>query len=69
MLNSAINNGYHRLCYYIKQWKIKGNLDIINDISEHVTLVQLMDRIGNMNHSVIIAFNCMFDSNCENKLH
>ena len=69
MLNRAQNKVDQRLSYNIKQNNIKGNFDMINYISEHVTLVQLMDRIGNMNHSVIIAFNCMFDSNCENKPH
>ena len=36
------------------QWKQKGTFDALNDISDNVTLFQLMDSIGNVNHAVSI---------------
>ena len=37
--------------------------DILNDISENVTLVQLMDSLVNMNHVINIVGHWIFDSN------
>ena len=65
MLNRAQNKVDQRLSYNIKQNNIKGNFDMINYISEHVTLLQLMGKTGNMNHAVIINGNWIFDSNDE----
>ena len=39
--------------------------DILEDISEHVTLVQLMDYLGNVNHSISVVGYWIFDSNYE----
>ena len=36
-------------------WKKNDAFDILNDISEDVTLVQLMDSLGNVNHAIIIV--------------
>ena len=33
----------------------KGYCDIMKDISEHVTLVQLMDYLGNVNIAIIVV--------------
>ena len=41
------NKGEQRLHYKFKRWKNSGSFDIINDISEYVTLIQLMG--GNCN--------------------
>ena len=41
---------------------------ILNNISEHVTLVQLMDMVVNVNHALSIAGNFIFDSNYEREL-
>ena len=35
----------------------------MNNISEHVTLVQLMDSISNMNHDISVVGYWIFDSN------
>ena len=48
MLDQAQNKGYNCLHYKIKQWKIKGDFEILNNISENVTLVQLIDTVGNV---------------------
>ena len=44
---------------------IRGNytFDILSYISETVTLVQLMDSLGNVNHYISITGHWIFDSN------
>ena len=37
--------------------------DILNDIGENVTLVQLMDSLRNMNNAISIVGHWIFDSN------
>ena len=46
----------------------KGAFDILNDISENVTLVQLMDTIVNVNHAITIVDYWLFESNYEQAL-
>ena len=41
----------------------KGYYDILKDISENVTLVQLMDLLGNVNHGISVFGYWIFDSN------
>ena len=41
---------------------------ILNDISENVTLVQLMDSLGNFNHAISMVGNLIFDSNYKKAL-
>ena len=38
------------------------SFNILNNISEHVTLVQFMDSIGNVNHAVSVVGSWIFDS-------
>ena len=57
------------LIYDLNNWVKKGNFDIINDISENVTLVQLMDTLGNVNRAIIIEGYWIFESNYEKSLH
>ena len=49
---------------------MEGNyaFDLLNDISEYVTLVQLMDSLGNLNHDIIIVWYWMFDSKYDKTL-
>ena len=42
--------------------------DILNDISEYVTLVQLMDSLGNLNHAISMIGYWIFDSNYKKAL-
>ena len=42
--------------------KKKGQFEIIHDISENITLVQLMESVGNVNNTVNIAEYWIFDS-------
>ena len=68
MLDQARNKGDHHLHWNINKCKIKGTFDIINNISEHITLVQLMDTVGIVNHTVSIDGNWIFDSNDDKEL-
>ena len=45
-----------------------GSFKILTDISQHVTLVQLIDSLGNVNHSISVVGCCIFDSNYERSL-
>ena len=57
IIDQTINKGEQRLRYNIKEWKIKGDLYILNNTSEHVTLFQLRGKVVNVNHAVIIDGN------------
>ena len=52
----------------MKNWFNKGAFDILNYISENVTLVQLMETLGNVNHAISIVGYWIFDSNYEKAL-
>ena len=43
-------------------WKENYAFDILNEIIEYVTLIQLMDSLGNLNHTISIVGNWIFDS-------
>ena len=45
-----------------------GSYDILTDISEHVTLFQLMDSLGNANHAISVVGYWIVDSNNEKEL-
>ena len=45
-----------------------GSHDILTDISEYVTLVKLMDYLGNANHDISVVGYWIFDSNYEKSL-
>ena len=49
----------------MKKYKKKGYFNILNYISEYVTLVQLMDSIVNVNHDISGIGYWIFDSNYE----
>ena len=40
-----------------------GSYDILKEITEHVTLVQLMNYLGNVNHAISVVRYWIFDSN------
>ena len=41
----------------------KGQYEIIHDISKRITLLQVMDSVGNSNHAASILGYWKFDSN------
>ena len=46
----------------------RDSFDFLDNISEHVTLVQLMDSLGNVNNSVSVLGKWIFDSNYKKSL-
>ena len=56
------------LRYNLTIWRGDDAFDILNYISENVTLVQLMDSLGNVNRAISIVGHCIFDSNYNKSL-
>ena len=54
--------------YNLIKYKHKGLYKNLEGISEHVTLVQLMDSSGNVNHDISVVGYWIFDSNYEKLL-
>ena len=48
--------------------KKKGEYDILKEITTNVTLVQLMDSLGNVNHAISVVGSWIFESNYEKVL-
>ena len=57
------NKGETKVHYNLIKYKKKGLYKILEDISENVTLVQLMDSLGNMNHAISVVGYLIFDLN------
>ena len=68
MLYQARNKYEQRLRYKLKKLKKIVTFDILNNISENITKVQLTDSLGNANHAVSVVEKWIFDSNYENIL-
>ena len=54
--------------YILRKYKKKGSYDILTNISENVTLVQLMDSLENINHAISVVGYWIFDSNYKRAL-
>ena len=64
--NAILKNekkGEQKMYYRLIKYKNKGSYDILKDISEHVTLVQLMDYLVNVNHAISVVGYWIFDTN------
>ena len=66
--NKKINIGEARVHYNLIKYKRMREYKILEDISENVTLVQLMDSLVNVNHAISVVGNWIFDSNYEKAL-
>ena len=55
MSNRRKTNGEQNLRYNLTIWSENDALNILNEISEIFTLVQLMDSLENANHAISIA--------------
>ena len=55
MSNRRKNILEQNLRYNMTIWRENDAFDILNDIDENDTLVQLMNSIGNLNHDIIIV--------------
>ena len=49
--------------YILRKYDNKGSYDILTDISENVTLVQLVGYLGNLNHAISVVGYWIFVSN------
>ena len=61
--NEERMKGEPKVHYSLVKYKKKGYYDILKDISEHFTLVKLMDSLGNVNHAISVFGYWIFDSN------
>ena len=68
MLNNKRNKGEARVHYKLMKYKKMGGYTFLEDISANVTLVQLMDSLENLNHTISVVGDWVFDSNYERAL-
>ena len=47
--------GKPRVYYILRKYKKKGSYDILTYISEHFTLVQLINYLGNVNNAISVV--------------
>ena len=52
----------------MKVWQKYDAFDILNNVSEYVNLVQLMDSLGNLNHAISIVGYWISDFNYNKSL-
>ena len=60
--------GEPKVHYSLVKYKKKGSYDFMKDISEHVTLVQLIYSLVNVNHYINVVGYWIFDSNYKKSL-
>ena len=60
--------GEPKVHYGLVKYKKKGSYDILKDISEIFTLVQLMDYLVNVNCDISVVGYWIFDSNYKKAL-
>ena len=68
MKNRRKIKGEQNLQYNLTIQTKNYDFDILNGISEDVTLVQLMDSLGNVNHATSVVGYWIFDSNYKKSL-
>ena len=54
--------GEQNLQYNLTIWNKNDAFDILNDTGKDVTLVKLMDSLGNVNHAISVVGYCIFYS-------
>ena len=68
MTNIFYIKGEQKLRYNLKVWHKKGVFDILKNISEYVSLVQLTESPGNVNHTISKVGYWIFDFNYNKSL-
>ena len=61
--DKKINKFEPKVHYNLIKYKNMREYKILEDISENVTLVQLMDSFVNVNHAISVVGKLIFDSN------
>ena len=59
--NQKINKGEPKVHYKVIKYKNMREYKILEDISENVTIVQLTDSLGNLNHAISVVGTWIFD--------
>ena len=59
---SVREEGDQHICYKVIKQKKVDEFDLLNDIRDHVMLVQLINTSGNVNHVVSIILCWIYDS-------
>ena len=60
MVDKARNKGDQCIRCKLEQWKKVVNFGILYNISDSVTLVKLMNSLGNVNHAVSVVGRWIF---------
>ena len=68
MKNNKRNKCEVRVHYKLIKYKKKGEYKIMENISANVTLVKLMDSLGDVKHAISVVGNWIFDSNYDKAL-
>ena len=68
MLNNKINKGEARVHYQLIKYKKMDDYKFFEDISENVTLIQLIDSLVNVNHAISVVGSWIFDSKYDRAL-
>ena len=68
MKNERKMKGEPKVHYSLVKYNKKGSYDILKEISEHVTLFQFMDSLGNVNHAISVVGYWIFDFNYKKSL-
>ena len=55
ILYIVYRHGFEKVYYSMVKDKTKISSDIMTDTSEYVTLIQLMDYLGNVNHAISVV--------------
>ena len=66
MVDKERSKAEKRLSYRLEQWKKIDSITILSNISDNVELVQFMESLGNMNHSLSVSARWIFDTNYQN---
>ena len=69
MKNRRKIKGEHKLRYNLKVWQKRDDFDILKNVSQYVTLLQLIASLGNVNHAISTVKYWIFDSNYEKVLY
>ena len=69
MSNRKEKKAEQNIRYNLMIWMGNDVFDILNDISENVTLVKLMDLLGNVSHDISIVGHCISYSNYNKALY
>ena len=65
MLKTEKHKGKPKVYYNLGKYKNMGSYDVMTDITEHVTLLQLLYSLVNINNSTNVFGYWIFDSNYE----